>query len=136
MTTPFKQKMSLDDLQKEIDAGKDGKAIMAKFGITNYTLQDKAFQLTKRENNMKYCIDIPAGVPSYEVKVTGTGRMSLPKYLLEFESVKPETKFNVVFEKDDILLRKVKPETKFVVVFEKDDILLRKVKPVTKSKKR
>jgi len=112
MTTPFKQKMSLDDLQKEIDSGKDGKAIIEKFGITNWTLKDKSFDLAKRENKLSYCIDIPQATPSYEVQVTKTGRLSLPKSLLEYENVKPETKFVVVFDKEDILLRKIKPATK------------------------
>ena len=109
---PFKSKMSLDQLKQCIDKKMDGKAIMEKFDISHYTLKDKSFDLAKRENNISYCIDVPSATPSYQVKVTETGRLSLPKALLEFENVKPETKFVVVFENDDILLRKIKPATK------------------------
>jgi hypothetical protein len=85
---------------------------MDKFEVTNHTLKDKSFDLAKRENNILYCLDIPATVPSYEVQVTDKGRLNLPKALLEYENVKPETKFIVVFDKEDILLRKIKPATK------------------------
>ena len=43
---------------------------MDKFEVTNHTLKDKSFDLAKRENNILYCLDIPATVPSYEVQVT------------------------------------------------------------------
>ena len=112
MNKPFKSKMSLDDLQKCIDKKMDGKAIMEKFDISHYTLKDKSFDLAKRENNISYCIDVPSATQSYQIKVTETCRLSLPKSLLEYENVKPETKFVVVFDKEDILLRKIKPATK------------------------
>ena len=110
--TPFKQKLSLDELKKSIDSGMTAQKIMDKFEVKNYTLKDKSFDLAKRENNISYCLDIPATVPSYEVQVTDKGRLNLPKALLEYENVKPETKFVVVFDKEDILLKKIKPATK------------------------
>jgi hypothetical protein len=112
MNTPFKSKMSLDDLKECIDKKLSGKQIMEKFDISHYTLKDKSFDLAKRENDISYCIDVPAATPSYSVQVTDTGRLSLPKSLLEYENVKPETKFMVVFDKEDILLKKIKPATK------------------------
>ena len=93
MTTPFKSKMSLDQLKEAVDKGMNGQQIMDKFEVTNHTLKDKSFDLAKRENNISYCLDIPATVPSYEVQVTDKGRLNLPKALLEYENVKAETKF-------------------------------------------
>lgn len=113
MSTPFVKKMDLNQLKESIDNGMDAQAILDKYEIKNYTLQSKSHELAIRENSMTYCISVPGDIPPYEIKVTNSGRLSIPKALLEHEGVKSGTKFMAVFEKNgDIHLRKVKPATK------------------------